>query len=318
MTRHSKNQTAASFYSYHEKKKDSEASGYGSERERFSKDSMQQFDACNLSQQPCTDPVITPEGYLYEREAIIEYMVQQKRVIAKKLKDYERHKAKEEIQQKELLKQKEEDKIKEFMKQEGSIISRPLDPFKKNPIELVKAGDPKGKEGNREEQASSSSSSGCDNNMSEQNKSKLPAFWVPSLTPQDTGKLVKKPDTRVLCPLSQKPLKMKDLIPVKFQMVKDGDSKTNILNKDLRYVCAVTGDALGNSIPCCVLRHSGAVVTAESVEKILKLENPMRDPKTDQVMTEKDIIYMQRGASSFAASGLTLEAANPRPVMSAY
>jgi nitric oxide synthase-interacting protein len=71
MTRHSKNCTASAFYSYHEKKKDTEASGYGTERARFNKDSMQEFDCCNLSLQPCKDPVITPDGYLYEREAII-------------------------------------------------------------------------------------------------------------------------------------------------------------------------------------------------------------------------------------------------------
>ena len=34
-------------------------------------------------------------------------------------------------------------------------------------------------------------------------------------------------------------------LTVKFTKVKDGDTKTHLLNKQLRYVCAVTGDALG-------------------------------------------------------------------------
>jgi len=321
MTRHSKNCTASAVYSYHEKKKDTEASGWGTEKARFSKDSMQEFDCCNLSLQPCKDPVITPDGYLYEREAIIEYMIQQKRLIAKKLKDYERHKGKEEEERQRLLQEKKEEKVKEFMKQEGSIISKPLDPFKKSPLALIK---PEGSESKSSTASATSaesdpgpSGSGCLNNMSGANKTNLPAFWVPSLTPDDKGKLVKKPDTKVVCPMTKKPLAMKHLIPVKFTKVKDGDTKTHLLNKQLRYVCAVTGDALGNSVPCAVLRHSGAVVTQESVEKILKLDNPMRDPITAQVMTDKDIIYMQRGASGFAGSGLTLEAANARPVMSA-
>jgi len=321
MTRHSKNCTASAVYSYHEKKKDTEASGWGTERARFSKDSMQEFDCCNLSLQPCKDPVITPDGYLYEREAIIEYMIQQKRLIAKKLKDYERHKGKEEEEQRRMLQEKKDERVKEFMKQEGSIISKPLDPFKKNPLALIK---PEGSgsqtstaSATAEESDPGPSGSGCINNMSGANKTNLPAFWVPSLTPDDKGKLVKKPDTKVVCPMTKKPLAMKHLIPVKFTKVKDGDTKTHLLNKQLRYVCAVTGDALGNSVPCAVLRHSGAVVTQESVEKILRLDNPMRDPITAQIMTDKDIIYMQRGASSFAGSGLTLEAANARPVMSA-
>jgi len=315
MTRHSRNCTAGAVYSYHEKKKDTEASGWGTEKARFSKDSMQEFDCCNLSLQPCKDPVITHDGYLYEREAIIEYMVQQKRQIAKKLKDYERHKAKEDVEQKRLLEEKKEERVKEFMKQEGSIISKPLDPFKKSPLALIKPEGAK-KSSTPEEPQPGPSGSGCQTNMTEENKSKLPAFWLPSLTPDDKGKLVKKPETKVLCPMTKKPLSMKHLITVKFTKVKDGDEKTHVLNKELRYVCAVTGDALGNSVPCAVLRHSGAVVTQESVEKILRLDTPMRDPITAQVMTDKDIIYMQRGASSFAASGLILQAANARPVLS--
>jgi len=226
------------------------------------------------------------------------------------------------------------------MKQEGSIISKPLDPFKKNPLALIKH-DGAGKKSSSPVPSSSTSTSssassstatssklsdepqpgasgsGCLSNMSGENKTNLPAFWVPSLTPDDKGKLVKKPETKVVCPMTKKPLAMKHLITVKFTKVKDGDTKTHVLNKQLRYVCAVTGDALGNSVPCAVLRHSGAVVTQESVEKILRLDDPMRDPITAQVMTDKDIIYMQRGASSFAGSGLNLEAANARPVMSA-
>ena len=43
-------------------------------------------------------------------------------------------------------------------------------------------------------------------------KTNLPAFWVPSLTPDDKGKLVKKPETKVVCPMTKKPLAMKHLI----------------------------------------------------------------------------------------------------------
>merc|ERR1719309_1472930 len=156
---------------------------------------MQEFDCCNLSLQPCKDPVITHDGYLYEREAIIEYMVQQKRQIAKKLKDYERHKAKEDVEQKRLLEEKKEERVKEFMKQEGSIISKPLDPFKKNPLALIKH-DGVGKKSSSPVPSSSTSTSsstatsskqsdepqpgasgsGCLSNMSGENKTNLPAF----------------------------------------------------------------------------------------------------------------------------------------------
>ena len=52
------------------------------------------FDCCNLSLQICKDPVVTPEGVLYEREAILTYMVDQKAKIAatkkRKLKEAEK------------------------------------------------------------------------------------------------------------------------------------------------------------------------------------------------------------------------------------
>jgi len=53
MTRHAKNATAASVYTYHERRKDASVSGYGTLHERLGKDSMKSFDCCSLSLQPC-------------------------------------------------------------------------------------------------------------------------------------------------------------------------------------------------------------------------------------------------------------------------
>lgn len=60
MTRHSKNCTASSVYSYHEKKKDAKTSGYGSLKLRYGKDGVKDFDCCSLSLHPCRNPVVTP------------------------------------------------------------------------------------------------------------------------------------------------------------------------------------------------------------------------------------------------------------------
>ena len=49
MTRHGKNATNAAVYSYHERKKDAQASGWNSEKVRFSKDSIKGFDCCCLT-----------------------------------------------------------------------------------------------------------------------------------------------------------------------------------------------------------------------------------------------------------------------------
>ncbi|KAB0402113.1 hypothetical protein E2I00_012660, partial [Balaenoptera physalus] len=63
MTRHGKNCTAGAVYTYHEKKKDT-GTGVG------------RGDKWTLN----------PDGYLYEREAILEYILHQKKEIARQMK----------------------------------------------------------------------------------------------------------------------------------------------------------------------------------------------------------------------------------------
>ena len=50
-----------------------------------------------------SDPVITPDGYIFDREAILEYMVAQKKMIAKKTKEWEKQNAAEEENKKKVM-----------------------------------------------------------------------------------------------------------------------------------------------------------------------------------------------------------------------
>ena len=54
--------------------------------------------------------------------------------------------------------------------------------------------------------------------------------------------------------MSGEPLKMKDLIPVKFTEVKDPDDKKSVIVKKVRYMCPVTHDVLSNAVPAAVLK----------------------------------------------------------------
>ena len=47
--------------------------------------------------------VLRPDGYLYDKEAIVENMLHQKRDIAKKLKEYEKQKGKQQVREKTVL-----------------------------------------------------------------------------------------------------------------------------------------------------------------------------------------------------------------------
>lgn len=52
-------------------------------------DSLGNFNDCCLTLQPVKDPVITPAGFLFSKEAILENLLQQKKTIKRKVAAYE-------------------------------------------------------------------------------------------------------------------------------------------------------------------------------------------------------------------------------------
>ena len=195
MTRHGKNCTNGAVYSYHERRKDAKASGFGSEKARFSKDSIKGFDCCCLTLQPCDNPVVTKQGWLYDKEAIIKYMLEKKKEYAKKLKEYERQKDEDIKELHEIAEAEKAAAVAKFEKAENTIV--------------------------RTKDAQGSSST----------KGNLPSFWVPSMTPQASKSKIEKPDKTIYCPMSGKALKMKDLIDVKFHLIRpdDKDAKKSLI-----------------------------------------------------------------------------------------
>ncbi|XP_051570558.1 nitric oxide synthase-interacting protein-like isoform X3 [Myxocyprinus asiaticus] len=241
MTRHGKNCTAGAVYTYHEKRKDTAASGYGTQSMRLGKDAIKDFDCCCLSLQPCQDPVITEDGYIYEKEAILQYILHHKTEIAKKMKAYEKQKQALKSEGQLESKSEERQRAEKFKQRENNIVSKPINPFTSDD------GTPKSSASSFTSEASAGESS---------SSSSLPSFWIPSLTPEAKPTLLKKPSKTVLCPMSGRPLKMSDLISVHFTPLDPSLDRVALLTRQDRYVCAVTKDTLGNSVPCAVLRPS--------------------------------------------------------------
>nr|XP_020741307.1 nitric oxide synthase-interacting protein isoform X2 [Odocoileus virginianus texanus] len=291
MTRHGKNCTAGAVYTYHEKKKDTAASGYGTQNIRLSRDAVKDFDCCCLSLQPCHDPVVTPDGYLYEREAILEYILHQKKEIARQMKAYEKQRGARREEQKALQRAAAQDHVRGFLEKEAAIVSRPLNPFTPK-VASAGSGPDDAQPG------SSAGPAGKDKDKA------LPSFWIPSLTPEAKATKLEKP-----------PLRMSDLTPVRFTPLDSSVDRVGLITRSERYVCAVTRDSLSNATPCAVLRPSGAVVTLECVEKLIRKD--MVDPVTGDKLTDRDIIVLQRGGTGFAGSGVKLQAEKSRPVMQA-
>lgn len=228
MTRHARNCTAGAVYTYHEKKKDAAASGYGTQNERLGKDSVKNFDCCSLTLQPCRNPVISKDGYLFDKEAILEYIIRKKTEYTRQMKKYEKQLKKDESEKAELAAAEKEANLIKFMNREKNISSN---------IKDTDAG-------------TSSSMS----NLSNSKEKQLPSFWVPSQLPEAKISKMDKPDPTVYCPISGKKLKMKDLIEVKWTLVNDPDDKKSLIAKENRYMCPVTHDILSNAVPCAVIR----------------------------------------------------------------
>lgn len=292
MTRHSKNCTASAVYSAHERSKDSRTSGYGTQRARLGRDSAREFDCCALTLQPCRTPVVTEEGVLFDREAILEYIVGRKREIARQLKEWSRQQDREKEDLARVAQAEKEAQEARFATANGVQVTK---------------GEASGSQGFRTGTPSLLRGEGP-------RKAALPSFWIPDLTPDSKETKKKKPDEKVRCPVTGKPLRLKDLVEVNFEPV-PAASNTAVAFKGSggRYRCAVTGDLLNNNSALVVLRPSGLVCTEEAFERLVRPD--MREPRSGKALKDKDVIRLQRGASGFAASGLKLKAEKAGPVM---
>ena len=81
MSRHSKNNTAHSVFTYAEKKM--LAKDYGTAKTRIGQDSQRKFEQCHLCLQTAVDPVTCEEGHIFCRKCIMENLLAQKKAIKK-------------------------------------------------------------------------------------------------------------------------------------------------------------------------------------------------------------------------------------------
>jgi len=304
-TRHGVNATNHSVYSMAERMKDKKQGGYGKEKVRLGKDAVKGFDCCSLTLQPTKTPCITPQGYIFCKEAILTFIIEKKKEYAKKLQKYEEQLEAEKQEFRDTAAQEEEDRRLKFEATEKNIVTKRVEAFRKDAeYQSIK---------NTAEGTQSTMYS----NQQAERKRHLPAFWMPAMGPQAKKTKLTKPDKTVYCPISRQPLRAKDLVDVQWTLVRDPEVTSKVIarkREDDRYQCAVTGDTLYDSTPAAVLRPTGHVVTQAAVEKIVRKD--MRHPLTGQGLKEKDIINIQRGATGFAAANDQLVAEGGGAAMS--
>ncbi|CDO70051.1 hypothetical protein BN946_scf184601.g4 [Trametes cinnabarina] len=189
MTKHSKNNTASSIFSYAEYKK----LDYGTKRQRLGNESMRRFDACALCLQRARDPVACQKGHLFCRECALTDLVTQ-------INDIKRQKVRLEAMKKEA--EEERQRVREAARE------RVLREFEKRQLGLAatstistsaRAESSEGRGTKRKfdfdastvdalaREAEEAALRQIEREQAEALKSKLPDFWLPSLTPTYTS-----------------------------------------------------------------------------------------------------------------------------------
>ena len=95
--------------------------GWGTDARQLDSDSMKEIDACSLSLQPCADPVVTPQGVLYDRMVVVQYILDRKREIERATREWEAQQAGEAADAAGAAAQAAEARVEEFVaRQEAS------------------------------------------------------------------------------------------------------------------------------------------------------------------------------------------------------
>ncbi|PWN50980.1 hypothetical protein IE53DRAFT_386689 [Violaceomyces palustris] len=300
MGRHSKHNTALGHFTYAEYQMTQDQ--WGSKKLRLGKESMRGFDCCSICLSGAVDPVCCSEGHLFCRECILTYLVTQKQEIAK---------------QKAYLERLEREEEEERLRSREEARRRVLEDFEKSYKGLGGAFSSTGRGGSEDDveqirgtkrkasptPTSSSSSNGTRWTLSdlpqraeklameaeeaamkkikaeqaESRKAKLPAFWLPSLTPSEVeGPARNLADKlKTLCKVdSEKGHKIssKSLTPVKFVMASIGRSGEKEGEEEGRQikVCPGCKKGLTDSSLMYVSRPCSHVVCSRCVESLIK------------------------------------------------
>eukprot|EP00928_Gymnodinium_smaydae_P089359 TRINITY_DN73336_c0_g1_i1.p2 TRINITY_DN73336_c0_g1~~TRINITY_DN73336_c0_g1_i1.p2 ORF type:complete len:317 (-),score=98.09 TRINITY_DN73336_c0_g1_i1:127-1077(-) len=281
MSRHSKHSNDRSFYSYQERK---DAGYVQTKKEVLGTDAFLPFGYCAISLKAPKNPVATPEGWIYDREFILEYILNKKLELQaqqKKFEEQERRKA-----SKAAAKQRVEDNkdIAQFLQGESAIISSDYRHKRALDADAQDDADP-AKKLRKGEML----------NVDKQDLRKH-SFWTKEYTPNAAPAELKSVDTTVKCPMSGKKLKAKDLIPIKFEvydpkMIEAGGARGC-------YCCAVSKQAITHQ-QAILIKPTGIVVL-ESVLKDCVLKD-MKCPLTGKKIEKKDLLKLQQGGTGFSA-----------------
>ncbi|EGZ24348.1 hypothetical protein PHYSODRAFT_359247 [Phytophthora sojae] len=281
MSRHSKNATATTHFTYHERA----AAGHGTLKRRFGRDAQLSFGVCCLclASTRGRSPLASPAGFVYCKECIYANLLAQKRAIQENTAAYARFLEAHDRKAQDAALQQERDTLRKALdaaegqqSMTAASTSSSLEPQERAALATRKL----------QEKVDAAT----DNERRE--AMKRTSFWIPECTPsQETT--VAMPDTKTRDPMSLDEMKLKHLLPIKFEWDAPGDNA-----KEAHVLCAVTKKEISHR-RAVLLRPSGQVVL-ESCLKDMVLPS-MTCPVTGLKLRKKDIVHLQAGGTGFSA-----------------
>ncbi|KIP10751.1 hypothetical protein PHLGIDRAFT_22037 [Phlebiopsis gigantea 11061_1 CR5-6] len=325
MTKHSKNNTASSIFSYAEYKK----LDYGTKRQRLGNESMRRFDACSLCLQRVREPVACLKGHMFCKECVYTDLVTQ-------LNDIKRQKVKLEALKKEAEDERQRARV--------AARERVLQDFERGQLGLAAIGpgattsgadskEPRGTKRKFEfdsttvdklaEEAEQAALEQIEREQAQELKHKLPDFWLPSLTPTYTssgpptslGDVKLQTTCRGGNPAHH--LTRKQLIPVNFVFeapsgrpssstdstpATDSGEPTKKKEDSLTPMCPSCKKAFSNTSLMFLMKPCGHVTCKTCTDTLVK---PSKQCIVcDSQLADKDIIALSREGTGYAAGGL--------------
>lgn len=297
---------------------------YGTVTARLNSSSQYTFGHCALSLAPAKDqPVATPSGFVYERPAILEYLLVKTKEVKQQQQLYEQQQSKLKQLKQQQCEEKQLAIVQEFQESQTSVVGK-----KKPSSSTTKDGDMSNRKRKQSEKSGEEGADGDDNPL------KRTSYWLfqPELKKdfiaEEEGKL--PPPDRPSSPNSQQPLRRKDLVPLDLQR-----------NSDDQVLCAISEKAIVTQSALALVPKASkssndsqaqppAQVVLEQVYNDVVLgkssDNKSNESSGNKKGKERSIcpvtgrkiakiIKLQRGGSSFASNSGSVEAKTYRPTM---
>ncbi|KAL4071714.1 hypothetical protein J3A83DRAFT_4358165 [Scleroderma citrinum] len=311
MTKHSKNNTASSVFSYAEKRK----TEYGTKRQRLGNESMRNFDACSLCLQRARDPIACDQGHLFCKECAYTDLLTQKKDMKRQKERLERLKQDAEEEKERALEAARERVLKDFENGHLSLSSgvkaaattsgsdakesrsgkRKLD-FDSTAVETLMR------------EAEEAALRQIEKEQADALRAKLPDFWLPSLTPTyaSSGPPSSLKDVKVqtMCRGGDPshPITLKSFSPVQFTFTAASSSRLSESTSAENPICPSCKSNLSNNKVMFLMKHCSHVVCKVCTDSLIR---PARQCIVcDKTLGDQDIVELRREGTGFAGGGL--------------